>query len=127
MFAPPGSLYAATLRITDTAGLQQIDIPVSAIVPNASGLWIGQAAIDRVGQYLKTYPKVDPTQTDQTTQINNAAAQAHLPPAGAEMPGAQFVARDASYARAYSAVASSLDGTFPRIAARIGRRAAAPA
>ena len=110
MPAPAGSLYAGRLRITDTAGLQQIEVPFSATVPNASGLWVGQASINQVGQYLKTYPKVDTTQTDQTAQINTAAAAASQPPNGAEMPGSTNVARETNSSRTYSAVASSLDG-----------------
>lgn len=110
MTAPPGSLYAGVLRITDTAGLQQTDVAVSAIVPDSSGLWVGEASIDQVGQYLKSYPKVDTTQTDQTAQINAAAAAASLPSNGAEMPGAQWIPRATGFSRTYSAVASSQDG-----------------
>ena len=110
MTAASGSLYAGILRITDTAGLQQTDVPVSATVPNASGLWVGSASINQVGQYLKSYPKVDTTQTDQTAQINAAAAAASRPPNGAEMPGAQWLARETNFNRGYSAIASSLDG-----------------
>jgi len=110
MTAPSGSLYAGILRITDTAGLQQTDVPVSANVPNASGLWVGSASINQVGQYLKTYPKVDTTQTDQTAQINAAAAAANQPPNGAEIPGSAFVARQTNTTATYTAVASSLDG-----------------
>lgn len=110
MTAAAGSLYAGVLRITDTSGLQQVDVPVSATVPDASGLWVGQASINMVGQYLKSYPKVDTTQADQTAQINAAAAAASRPPNGAEMPGYTFIARETNFTRAYSAVASSLDG-----------------
>ena len=110
MTAAAGSLYAGVLRITDTAGLQQFDAPVSATVPNASGLWVGQASVDQVGQYLKSYPTVDTSQTDQTAQINAAAAAANKPANGVEMPGAVWTARETNVSRAYSAVASSLDG-----------------
>ncbi|MEW6156068.1 MAG: hypothetical protein AB1813_01460 [Verrucomicrobiota bacterium] len=110
MTAPPGSLYAGILRIADTSGLQQTDVPVSASVASASGLWVGQASINQVGQYLKSYPKVDVNEADQTAQINAAAAQANLPPNGAEMPGAEWLARETNVSRTYSAVASSLDG-----------------
>lgn len=110
MTAPSGSLYAGILRITDTAGLQQTDVAVSAIVPDSSGLWVGEASIDQVGQYLKSYPKVDTSQTDHTAQINAAAAAAGLPANGAEMPGAQWIPRATGFSRAYSAVASSQDG-----------------
>ena len=57
MTAAAGSLYAGVLRIASGA-LQQIDVPVTATVPNASGLWVGQAVVDCVGQYIKQYPKV---------------------------------------------------------------------
>ncbi|MEN9576544.1 MAG: hypothetical protein RL514_4399 [Verrucomicrobiota bacterium] len=117
MLAAAGSLYAGILRITDTLGLQQVDVPVSATVPKASGLWVGQASISQVGQYLKTYPKVDTTQTDQAAQINAAAAAAGQPPSGAENPGATFVARQTTVSRGYSAVASSLDGRTLVVAA----------
>lgn len=110
MTAAAGSLYAAILRVTDTAGLEQVDVPVSATVPDSSGLWVGQANISQVGQYLKSYPKVDTSQTDQTALINAAAAQANRPPSGGEMPGSVFIAHETNTARAYSAVASSLDG-----------------
>lgn len=110
MTMPAGSLYAGVLRITDSGRLQQVDVPVSATVPNASGLWVGQASIDQVGQYLKSYPKVDTTQADQTAQVNAAAAAAGRPANGVEMPDAAWSARETNVARAYSAVASSLDG-----------------
>lgn len=110
MTAAAGSLYAGVLRITDGGGLEQVDVPVSATVPDASGLWVGQASISQVGQYLKSYPKIDTTQTDQTALINEAAAQANKPPAGGEMPGSNFVARETNVFRAYSAAASSLKG-----------------
>ena len=46
----PASWIAAqsagrVLRFTDTAGLSQIDVPVTATVADSSGLWVGQAAI----------------------------------------------------------------------------------
>jgi hypothetical protein len=110
MTAAAGSLYGGVLRITDTAGLQQFDVPVSATVPNAAGLWVGQASVGQVGQYLKSYPKVDTTQTNQSAQIDAAAAAASRPPNGAEMPGAVWTARETNVARAYASVASSLDG-----------------
>ncbi|MGV3772154.1 MAG: WD40/YVTN/BNR-like repeat-containing protein [Verrucomicrobiales bacterium] len=110
MTAVPGSLYAGILRILDASGLQQTDLPVSATVANASGLWVGQASINQVGQYLKSYPKVDVSQADQTAQINSAAAQAGKPPHENEMPGAVWSGRETNVSRAYSSVASSLDG-----------------
>ncbi len=110
MVAPEGSTYAGTLRITDSNGLQQTDLPVVATVPNSSGLWIGSASVNQVGQYLKSYPRVDASQANQSALINAAAARARLPANGNEMPGATWIPRETSFARSYSSVASSLDG-----------------
>ena len=105
MTAVAGSLYAGILRVTDSGGLQQIDVPVTATVPNASGLWVGQAVVDRVGEYLKQYPKVTAA-TDLASQLTALAR----PQQGAVIPGSSWVVREASASRAYTGVASSLDG-----------------
>jgi hypothetical protein len=104
MTAAAGSLYAGVLRIASGA-LQQIDVPVTATVPNASGLWVGQAVVDRVGQYIKQYPKVT-----AATSIASQLAAAGRPQQGAEIPGSVWVARETNSSRAYAGVASSLDG-----------------
>lgn len=57
-----GSLYAGVLRITDNAGFEQIDLPVTATVPNRGGLWVGNASVTQVGEYLKDYPRVTTNQ-----------------------------------------------------------------
>lgn len=59
MTSAAGSFYAGILRITDTLGLMQVDAPVSAKVPDMGGLWVGDASVGQVGQYLKTYPKIN--------------------------------------------------------------------
>ena len=104
MTLPPGSLYGAILRVTATDGLQQVDVPVTATVPTAAGLWVGQAAVDRVGQYLKSYPAVDSTATNQAAQVNAAAAAAGALPNGVESPGAQWLLREANAAPVSNAV-----------------------
>ncbi len=105
MTAAAGALYAGTLRLTDSGGLQQVDMPVTATVPNASGLWVGQAVVDRVGQYIKQYPKVS-----ATASIGTQLTAASRPLQGAVIPGATWVARETNSSRAYAGVASSLDG-----------------
>lgn len=85
MTAAAGSLYAGVLRIVDSEGLSQVDLPVSATVPSLGGLWVGEAEIDQVGQYLKTYPKLTGTVTaprssflrlpNTTNSGSNASAQ----------------------------------------------------
>jgi len=57
MIAPAGSNYAGILRFADTGGLEQIDVPVTATVADTSGLWVGEANVTQVGQYLKTYQR----------------------------------------------------------------------
>ena len=110
MNASPGSIYAGILRVTDAAGLEQVDVPVSAVTPDLSGLWVGEARIDQVGQYLKYYPKVDTSLPNQSDLINAAVAQANRPANNVEIPGSEFVARESGTGRTYSGLASSLDG-----------------
>lgn len=53
--APVGSLLAGILRFTDSMGHTQVEIPVAATAAASAGLWVGNAAVAQVGQYLKTY------------------------------------------------------------------------
>jgi len=54
-----GDKYAAILRLQDaTLGQMQVDLPVTAQQASSNGLWVGDASITRVGNYLKTYAKV---------------------------------------------------------------------
>ena len=62
MSGPAGSLYAGVLRLADADGLSQVDLPVSASVSSAAGLWVGDASVNQVGEYLKQYPRFDSTQ-----------------------------------------------------------------
>jgi hypothetical protein len=50
-----GELLAGILRFTDSLGFTAVDIPVSATVDSEAGLWVGEASVTQVGQYLKTY------------------------------------------------------------------------
>lgn len=54
-----GELLAGILRLTDSLGQTQQDLPVSAEVADTSGLWVGGSAVTHVGQYLKTYQSDD--------------------------------------------------------------------
>lgn len=90
MTAPAHSFYAGILRLTDSLDLSEIDIPISAKVASTSGLWVGEATVSQVGQYLKTYardgdgkPIPVPSPSDnpsnvpyQVTAINTALAPA---------------------------------------------------
>lgn len=52
---PPGSFLAGLLNISDDGGIMDINIPVQAEVASDAGLWVGQAFVTEVGQYLKSY------------------------------------------------------------------------
>ncbi len=62
MSATPGAFYAGILRFTDSLGLSQIDVPVSAVAASTAGLWVGAASITNVACDLNTYA----TNTDGT-------------------------------------------------------------
>lgn len=55
--ASAGELLAGILRLTDSLGHSQVDVPVSATVSPGGGLWVGAAAVTHVGQYLKSYTR----------------------------------------------------------------------
>jgi hypothetical protein len=52
-----GDVLAGVLRFTDSLGYSQVDVGVSARVGLYSGLWVGDAAVTQVGQYLKKYQR----------------------------------------------------------------------
>lgn len=66
MTASSGSLYAGILQFTDSLGLSEIDVPVSAQSASTAGLWVGSASVSQVGSYLKTYA----TNTDGSITMN---------------------------------------------------------
>jgi hypothetical protein len=53
----PGDLYAGVLQFTDSLGQIQTDLAVSANTASAAGLWVGNASVTGVGQYLVNYQK----------------------------------------------------------------------
>ncbi len=57
MTGNPGDLYAGILRLTDSLGYTQIDLPVSASPASSSGLWVGNALVSQVRHYLKNYQR----------------------------------------------------------------------
>lgn len=52
---PVGALHAGILRFTDSLGLSQIDIGVSAERASSAGLWVGEASIGSIAHRLKPY------------------------------------------------------------------------
>ena len=101
MTAAQGSLYAGVLRFTDGGGLEQIDLPVTALVGGTAGLWVGAASVSQVRSYLKSY----------ATATNAADLQARTimlndtfnPPGAIWTPHATLTN--------WSSVASSADGS----------------
>ncbi len=57
MVGAVGTNYAGVLRFTDSLGLSQVDMAVSATKESAVGLWIGGATVNYVSHYLKPYAK----------------------------------------------------------------------
>ena len=52
-----GDLSACVLRLTDSAGLLQVDLGIGAVKAANSGLWVGEARVTQVVQYLKNYER----------------------------------------------------------------------
>ncbi len=50
MGATPGALFGSILRITDSLGLTRINLPVTAVSGDFTGLWTGAAALNLVDQ-----------------------------------------------------------------------------
>jgi hypothetical protein len=51
----PGDLLAGILQFTDSFGFSQVDVPVAAQAASLAGLWVGNASISQVANYLKSY------------------------------------------------------------------------
>jgi hypothetical protein len=45
-----GDVFQSVLRITDSLGISEIDLPVSAVTTSRSGLWVGTAVVTAVDQ-----------------------------------------------------------------------------
>ncbi len=52
-----GTTFAGVLRFTDSLGLTRVEIGASATTASRAGLWVGNAVVDNVSQYLKPYTK----------------------------------------------------------------------
>ena len=57
MAGQAGDLSACVLRLTDAAGLLQVDLGVGANQAANAGLWVGEARVTQVVQYLKTFER----------------------------------------------------------------------
>jgi hypothetical protein len=55
MTGTPGALLAGVLQFSDGNSQSRIDVAVSALVGDYTGLWVGNAAVDQVAQYLKKF------------------------------------------------------------------------
>ena len=51
----PGTLLGGILQFTDNFNFSEVDVPVSAQPTSAAGLWVGNASVTQVGNYLKIY------------------------------------------------------------------------
>jgi hypothetical protein len=50
------ALYASFLKITDSAGLSNVRMPMSAQVASSAGLWIGEVSVTHVGSTVPDSP-----------------------------------------------------------------------
>lgn len=57
MTGSAGDLSAGVLRLTDSGGLLRIDVGVSATKASMAGLWVGEAQVTQVVQYLTTFER----------------------------------------------------------------------
>ncbi len=55
-----GALSAGILQLTDSANLLEVQVPVTAVKSSSAGLWVGEAQVTHVVQYLKVFDR-DPT------------------------------------------------------------------
>lgn len=52
-----GSTFGGILRLTDSLGYSQIDLPVSASPASTAGLWVGDALVSQVRHNLKKFER----------------------------------------------------------------------
>ncbi|MDH7501189.1 MAG: hypothetical protein QHJ82_00545 [Verrucomicrobiota bacterium] len=52
-----GDQFAGILRFADSLGFLQVNVGITAKVGSSAGLWVGNAAVTQVGNYLKTYER----------------------------------------------------------------------
>ena len=112
-----GTTFAGILRLQDTTlGHLQVDLPITAIKDSTEGLWVGEASINQVGNYLKTYAKatnaVDFTnQLSQLTVLNESQKRVNLPDTAWVSNSLAFTDRTSfAGSNQWVAVASSADG-----------------
>jgi hypothetical protein len=55
MTSGPGALFAGILQFTDSFNFTEVDVPVSAVESSTAGLWVGNASVTQVRNYLKNY------------------------------------------------------------------------
>jgi hypothetical protein len=87
MGTTPGALFAGVLRFTDNFGMTRVEIGASATSSSRAGLWVGNAVVDQVSQYLKQYVKATNAtefhtilnQKNLTVGINNPTGTNVLP------------------------------------------------
>jgi hypothetical protein len=57
MLGNPGDLSAGVLQLTDDQGLMRMDLGVTAVKSSLAGLWVGEAQVSQVVQYLVNYQR----------------------------------------------------------------------
>lgn len=57
MLGAPGALYSGVLQLTDSANLLEVNLGVAAEQGSSAGLWVGEAQVTHVVQYLKVFDR----------------------------------------------------------------------
>lgn len=118
MTGSKGQLFGGILRLEDTTlGQLQVNLPVTAIQASTDGLWVGNASITQVGNYLKTYAQA----TNAVDFANKSAELDAYNDANKNVafPGDPWSAADIATNgnRNWQALASSADGANLTVAA----------
>lgn len=82
---PQGSILAGIITFTDSLGFMQVPIPVQAQVGSLGGLWVGNASVSQVGEYLKTYA------SNSVSTLASAVASAGLGAPNSELSSAVWL------------------------------------
>lgn len=62
-----GALHAAMLRLSDSLGHSQVELPLTATVASEAGLWVGNALVTQVRESLRSYQRDSSGKTAMST------------------------------------------------------------
>ncbi len=107
MGSAAGALFGSLLRITDSLNLTRLELPVTAVTSDLTGLWTGVAMVGQVSQVVGT--KV----------YSAAAATGVATVAGGQVTGVQLRTQGDSYVSAPTVTLSGGGGTGATVIAKV--------